>query len=483
MAIKSATQKKDPTKTSAAHDTMVPRIDLVNTLMGGTVALRAAAENYLPKYTAESENSYRERLKRSVLVNYFRRSVESLVGKPFSTPIVIGDDVPQPLQDLCEDIDRQGNGLDVFARKSFQDCLVKGMTHILVEYPDTNSEIAGTPLTLADERKLNADPYFVFVPAESILAAYCEYRNGQEVLTHVRIYETETIRDGFDEVVIERVRILEPGTWQLWRKYDKKWQVENSGTTTLDFIPLVSIYFEREEFMVARPPLEDLAHVNIAHFQSSSDQSNILMVTRFPILAGSGLDSDEADQIKIGPRQFLSSVNEHGEYYYVEHTGAAIEAGRLDLAAMEEQMSILGIELLKDSGNTTATAKAIDTAENLSMLQAFSVIFIDGLEKAFSIAARWKGLPSGGSFHINTDFGLKIDDPTDLSSLQFARTNGDISHEQYVRELQRRGTLAEDFDMEADKLLVAEEKQQAMVDAAFEMKLQNESVLPPDNVQ
>lgn len=464
---------KDPSKTSSAHDVMAPRLSLVNTLMEGTTALRHAAETYLPRFTAEGEQNYQDRLKRSVLVNYFRRSIESLVGKPFSTAIIIGPDMPPELNTLCEDIDRQGNNLDVFARKSFRDALTKGITHILVEFP----VVVEAP-TLEDERNIGATPYFVFIPPESILAAYCEYRNGEEFLTHVRIYETETQRVDFDEITIERVRVLEPGTWTIWRKHEKRWEVEDSGNTSLDYIPLVTIYFDREDFMVARPPMEDLAHVNIAHWQSGSDQANILTVARFPILAASGVSEEEA-QIKIGPKQLLTTISKDGKYYYVEHSGAAIEAGRKDLKDMEEQMSILGIELLKKSGDATATAKAIDTAENLSMLQAFTILFIDGVEKAFGFAAKWMNLASGGSLKINTDFGLKMGDPTDLIALQWARQMGEISHEQYIIELQRRGTLEEDYDAEADAILIDAEKQKDLVDQAFQMKLQQEGTLPP----
>src|SRR5690349_8717797 len=117
-------KKKDPSITSAAHDLMAPRIHLMNTLMGGTEALRAAGETYLPRFRAESEQNYLDRLGRSTLTNYFRRTVESLVGKPFSKPIVLGDDMPPELKTMAEDIDRQGNNIDVFAERSFRDCLL-----------------------------------------------------------------------------------------------------------------------------------------------------------------------------------------------------------------------------------------------------------------------------------------------------------------------------------------------------------------------
>ena len=468
-------EKNDPSKTSAAHDLMAPRIALMNVLMGGTEALRSAGEDYLPKHAAESDNNYRERLGRSVLVNYFRRSVLSLVGKPFSNPIILEDDMPPALVEISEDIDHQGNHINVFASNVFQDGLLKGLTHILVDYPNT---VEAGVATKEDEVNLNATPYFIHIAPENILAAYAEQRNGKEFLTHVRIYEEDVERDGFDEIIIQRVRVLEPGKWQLWRKGAKnKWSLESEGITSLDYIPLFTFYADREGFMTAHPPLTDLAWVNIAHWQSSSDQTNILTVARFPMLAASGVNEDEA-QVKVGPRQLLTTQSADGKYYYVEHTGAAIESGRQHLEDLKEEMSILGIELLKKTGDATATAKAIDTAENLSMLQKMTLMFSDILEQAYQAAADWLKLGKSGSVRINTDFGLALGDQTDQGTLLAARTGKEISHKAFVRELQRRKILADDFDMEADQAELDAEKEQAMVDLAFQVKMEQEGVLP-----
>jgi hypothetical protein len=474
----STLKQVDPSKPSSAAERMRPRVKLINTLMAGTDALREAGEEYLPKHPAESDKNYRERLARGVLVNYFRRCVESLVGKPFSNPIVLGDDMPQQLRELSEDVDRQGNNIDVFAKNCFRESLAKGIVHILVEYP--NTETANVQ-TMEDEAAIAARPYFVMIPHENVLAAYCEHQNGQEVLTHLRLWEEEIVRDGFDEKVIQRVRVIDRGTWELWRKVAKnRWEIESSGTYSLPYIPLVTYYSDREEFMIARPPLTDLAHVNLAHWQSSSDQINILTVARFPMLAGSGLDEDES-QLEIGPRKLLTTKDSNGKYYYVEHSGAAIGAGRDNLKDLEEQMSVLGVELLKKTGTVTATAKAIDSAENLSMLQCMAISFADAIEMAYGIAAEWMGLgrDKGGSIGINTDFSLKLDDPNDLSTLSAARTAREISHEAYIKELKRRKVLADDYDVVEDALLLKTEKEQAMVDAAFQVQLENEGVLPP----
>lgn len=458
----------DPSKPSSAHKIMAPRINLVNTLMGGTESLRAAGETFLPRHKAESELNWHERLARAYLVNYFARTVDSLVGKPFSIPIVISDDMPEQLQTISEDVDRQGNNIDTFARRVFQDALTKSFTHILVEFPDTTE---ANVETLADERNLYAMPYFVHIHPENVLAAYCEYRNGQEFLTQVRIRETETTVEGFNEITTTRIRVLYPGRWELWEQVtEKKWEIVKEGVTTLSYIPLVTIYFDREDFMVGEPPLKDLAYLNVAHWQSNSDQTAILTVARFPMLAGKGISDEEAN-VEIGPKKFLSTVDPNGEYYYVENEGKAIAAGRTSLEDLKGEMSILGIELLQKSGNPTATAKAIDSAENLSMLQACTLLFQDGLDQAYKYAAQWLGLTDAGSVKINTDFGLTLNNASDVPALQAVRTTGDISRITLLNEFQRRGILSEDFDAEEDQTHLDDEKLKQAGDAAWQKKL------------
>src|SRR3546814_11327266 len=90
-----------------------------------------------------------------------------------------------------------------------------------------------------------------------------------------------------------QIRVLEPGRWSLWRRADavrdRPWRRHAGGETSFGppgfgTLPLVTVYAERTGYLTARPPLLDLAWLNLAHWQSSSDQRHILHVARVPIL-------------------------------------------------------------------------------------------------------------------------------------------------------------------------------------------------------
>lgn len=453
---------------SSVYTKMAPRWRMIDVLLGGTETMREAGDEFLPQHDNESQNSYQTRLKRATLLNLTEQTLDTLAGKPFKDQIVFSDDVPQQILGLTEDIDMQGSNLHAFCRAWFRGGWAKGLSHVLVEHPTPEAKVdaGGQEVirTLADDRNEGLRPYWVHVPPENLIAAYSMIDNGKEVLTHVRIMEKTIERNGWEETVKSRVRVLEPGSWAVYAPTPKgdDWVLESEGVTALDYIPLVTFYAgKRSDLMECKPPLTDLAFLNISHWQSSSDQRNVLTVSRFPILAASGVAADTV--VKIGPNNYLTTDDPTGKWYYVEHTGAAIAAGALDLERLEDQMASYGAEFLrKRPGDETATGRALDSAEASSYLAATIRDFQDCIEQALQLTAQWIGLETGGSVTLTSDVDINELDASELDALQKARAQRDISRMTYLEELKRRGVLADDFDMEADAELLAEEAENTL---------------------
>ena len=453
----------DVTSTSLAFRRMSPRWALMNTVMAGTEALRASAQDFLPRHQYEAKDAYEERLGRATLLNYTRFTVNSLTGKAFRDPPNLAEGAAPELEAFVEDVDGSGTGMAVFCRQWFKGSLAKAMCHVLVDATRPPEREDGLPRTREDDARDGVRPFWNLIAPENVIFAHADMVDGREAYTHVRISETETEMDGFAEVVRERIRVLEPGYYWLYEKRKAEgsaakedWVVIEEGDTGLPFIPLVTFYTEREGTAEGVPPLLDLAHLNIAHFQSSSDQRNILTVSRFPILAVSGAPAtdDETDEpLQIGPKQWLSTPDVGGKFYYVEHTGAAIEAGRKDLHDLEEQMAMYGADFLKRRpGSVTATGRALDSSEAISPLQAMGVDFRDALSLALSYTLAWMNKPDES---VDVVFEVEVDvdagDGKELDVLDKARTRRDISRKGFLGELKRRGTLDDDFDIDGDE--------------------------------
>lgn len=431
------------------------RLVLPNTLMGGTAVMQAAGDKYLPREPAESQQAWRIRLQRTTLFNALKRTIEKLKGEVFSKDLALGDDVPAQIKDWCEDIDLQGKNESRLAQEIFKAALKDGVTHILVDYPQADGVT-----TLADEQAAVIRPYWVHIKAEQIIGWRFEVVNGKKELAQVRIRETQTVPDGdYGVKEVNRIRVLERDAFEIWEEQqtaigESQWVLVQVGTLTLGFIPLVTVIFgECLSDMTATPPLEDLAYLNLSHWQSSSDQRNILHFARVPLLFGKGLTDaqgkapgEEDSNFEVGVNRLIHSTNPEADLKVVEHSGKCIEAGRQDLRDLEDQMALFGLTLmLPKGGQVTATQSSSDKSENDSALRGWAMILKDCLETALSYTAQWAKLgDKGGSVTVNTDF--RAFSGIDSTVLTQALNAGKIPMGLWLKEMQRRGVVSDEVD-------------------------------------
>jgi len=451
-----------PATTSLAYQQMQAKWNKVQTVLDGTDAMRQAGTAYLPQHEGESDKAYKERLQRATLLNMTRITLETLVGMPFGEPILFTE-VPGQVESLLDNVDLVGSDVHVFCREWFSDGVAKAYSHVFVDYPRTSSTREdGAPRTLADDAAEGVRPYWIHIRPEELLFADADMVDGREVLREVRILECVTERDGFAEVPVQQIKqvVADPAGCQvtLWRpdpeqrKKDKiDWIKVDEYTMTMPAIPLVTFYAHRTGFQLGVPPLGDLADMNIAHWQSTSDQRSVLTTARFPILALSG-GVDKSKKLTVGPNQWLWSPDPNGKFYYVEHSGAAIEAGRNDLQDLEGQMAEYGAQFMKKRpGNPTATARALDSAEATSPLQDMARRFGFALNQVLDLTAKWQGLDDGGNAEMATDFSVITADAAMLNALRDLRKAKDISRVAYVEQLKAFGVLSDNYDPEADE--------------------------------
>lgn len=478
----------DPSNVSLAYEAMKPKWDLITTVLGGTDAMREAGELYLPMHTEETPLGYQERLNSSVLFNMLDQTLNTLVGKPFSDGLVLNEDIPEVIvNDIVPDIDLQGNHLEVFCKNWFEDGIAKAFSDVLIDFPRINPTENGIPRTLADDRNQKLRPYWIHIKPESIFFARSEVIKGEEVLLHIRMFEEVVEQVGFTEEVVPQIRVLEPGTVTLYRETTIKgktvWTIYDQWATGIQYIPMVTFYAKKDGFRLGKPPLLDLAHLNVAHWQSTADQRHILTVTRFPILACSGASQDDSGPVVIGPNKILYNSDPSGRFYYVEHTGAAITAGREDLKSLEDQMSAYGAEFLREkTGNQTATAKAIDTAESSSDLASMAKVFEDAVAQALDITADWMGLGlDGGTVTLKKEYNEAEENPAALQTLTAARAARDISRKAYIEALKSRDILPDDFDQELDAEELLDEPSVELGNSETDLNPGEKTINPNDN--
>lgn len=431
---------------------------LPRTLMGGTKAMRAAGITYLPMEATESPGAYKSRLDRSTLFNAFRKTVKDMTGKVFNKPLVLNGNVPQQIKNYAENVDLAGRHINVFAKDAFFDAMQPGIGYIFTDMPAPLTTGSGRngEVTAADENTAGIRPYLCYIKAEDLIGWQTENIGGVVTLTMARIRETANVPDPanpFAEICIPQIRVLKPGVWEIWREAasgpDKgQWVKVQEGTTKLKKIPLAPIYINRTGFMIGEPPLEDLADLNVAHWQSQSDQRNILHVARVPILFGAGFD--DTTSIEVGASRMVRTTDVAAKLEYVEHTGAAISSGRDDLKDLEFQMQTQGLQLLvPQPGGQSATGEIRDDAKENSPLAMMARALQDALEASFGFMAEFIGLgaDAGGEIEVNTDFGL-ANNVTDIPNIITAYQAGLIDAQTGLDEMKRRNFLSDSVNVE-----------------------------------
>jgi hypothetical protein len=225
----------------------------------------------------------------------------------------------------------------------------------------------------------------------------------------------------------------------------------------MDDITLVPFYANRTGFFMGEPMLDDLADCNIAHWQSQSDQRNVLHFARVPILFGSGRQDDEPITISVG--QMTTANDPAADLKWVEHSGRAIDAGRQDLKDLEFQMETLGLQLtVARVSSESATGAALDAEKETSQLSMTADSLQDALEQAMIYMLQYAGRDDvTPTVTVNKEFAAGMMSAQEMAVLLQAVQSGNMSRETFLRELARRGMVASDLNPqdEADRIASA----------------------------
>ncbi|WP_409260775.1 DUF4055 domain-containing protein [Pseudomonas putida] len=409
--------------------------EIIRAVRGGTQALRSAGTKYLPKEPGESSESYKRRIGRSLLTNYTDKCVKNLSSKPFTRAIVVKSERFQELaDDYTKAVDGKRTSLTGLSSTVFEDALWNGSGFIAVD-----CSVQG------------GRPYAYHLSGDHILG----YRlDEDDRLTEIRIQEKAIIADGeWGEKEVTRVRVFkrveERVTWSLY---------EEDGTAVvldqpfaLKEIPVVPVHSSAvvaSGELFAQPPLKDLAFMNVLHYQESSDQSNILRVARVPVLFASGLTNDSP--IAIGAETAIKG-DPGSDLKYVEHSGNAIGAGRDALKDLEAKMQSYGSDMLENNGPVeTATGRSLRAGETNNRVAMIALNLASALERVLGWIAYFNKVSEPDfQVDIHTEYGINSS-AEELQALANARTMGDLSQEDYLQELKRRGLLPHDFSVSAN---------------------------------
>jgi len=458
-----ADKANNPSTPSLAYDRLAYDWAMIRSILAGARVVKESGETYLPKFPAEDADEYKRRKDSAPWRPEFEDCIRSISSRPFTDEVKLADDPSKEMKAFAQDVDGRGNNLHVFAKDVFEGGVSLGAHGILVDFPTM-----APGATQQDEKSAGARPYWISVDADEILSLRTERRGARDVVVHLRLRETSVIANGFEEKTVEKIRVIEPGMWQVWHKIktDKnveEWAIEDEGTLTLDEVPFVFFATaERVGAQYVRPPLIDLATMQIELYRQGSNKEQAYTMTGAPMLSANGMAAPENGlKLETGPNRILFSPGGEGvttSWSYLTVPAANLKELREDCSATADDMRRLGMQpMLPKTGNVTATASGIEAAKSHSAVGTWANALKDALEQAFVLTAKWKKSTEIVSVSINTDFAVGQWGVEEIKELREARANGDLTQKTYWDELSRRGVLGPQFDPDKESKALLEE--------------------------
>lgn len=367
---------------------------------------------YFPMFAPADQDRYNRAIALSSFTNYTGHTVDKLVGAAFHEEPK--HELSPNVEYMLEDADGSGGDLEQVATNTVNQNTIAGRIGLLVNYPSTQGQV----LSKEEVAKLDLKASIHLYEAETI--TNWGIKNGKlhyVVLKESKLDENQNMFS-HESTVGERVYyIADDGFCYQQFVEDSRMFDEAVGTPVIDFngngfteIPLVIVGAVDNSPYPDKPPILDMANVNISHYQISVMESENLSIHGQTTLGVSTSHSVEDFQkanpngIQVGANKGIN-LGDKGGF----HTATAPESAALPAAKKEKvnELVALGANLIDQNDIAkTATESAIKAKEQTSIMTNVVNNVSDGIERCLDWAEQMMiANPQGGNvYKINTEF-------------------------------------------------------------------------------
>ena len=431
----------------------------------GEEAVKYASEDYLPRLSGQDDTDYGAYKMRASFFAGTARAVGALVGMLFKKPERV-ENASEELHDILETVTEDKTDISTFAKHVAEEVVVAGRVCVLV---DAASEV------------LNARPYLTSYVAEDVVnwKTYID-EQGERGLSLLVLrelhYEEE---DEFSHEAVPQLRVLslQEGryTVRLYRERERPDPSSAAGATlkeyileetveprvrgaALNFIPAVLIGTTDVAPDVEKPPMLDVAEVNLSLYRTSADLEHGRHFTALPTAYISGRLEDEGRPrggLRIGSSE-VWLLEEGATAGYLEFTGQGL--GSLEKAVEEKKndMAVLGARILLSDPNfqeAEGTLRMRRLGEG-SIAASIASTVSTGLTKVLQWWQWWLQGKEELTLTLNTEY---VDAPLDAQTLQTLMAGvmqKQISWETFYHNLKKSGLAPDERTLEEELELI-----------------------------
>ena len=412
-----------------------PHWQLIEDLLGGTYQMRKRHRRYLPQEPRELDESYDNRLSRSVCPPFYLRLERMLAGMLTRKPVRLNE-TADSIREHLFDVDLQGNDLNVWTYETTRKMVRYGHVGVLVDAPTSGQ---------------SGRPYWVTYTPRDILGYRTEMIDGEVKLTQLRLQEKVSVPDGlYGEKIIDQIRLLTRGGFEIHQKgKNNSFTKIDEGTTSLSEIPFSVAYANRLNLLESRPPMSDIAELNLKAYQIQSDLDNQLHISAVPMLAFYGFPQS-SEEVTAGPGEAIAFPPD-GRAEYIEPAGRSYDAQFKRLDVLSNQINELGLAAVlgQKLSAETAEAKRIDRSQGDSTMMVVAQQMQDMIDNCLQFHGQYINAEAGSCF-VNRDFLSQRLEPQEIQALLQLYTSGSITQETLLKQLHEGEVLGDEFDIEEE---------------------------------
>lgn len=428
--------------------------------INGQESIHKGGEKYLPRLDKQTQAQYQAYKGRALFLAATSRTVDSMVGQVFRKHPEI--EIPPAMEQWADDITASGVSIEQLCKECMTEFMAVTRYGLLVDWPKEDT----TGRTVAQVEAEGLRPRIKKYLAENIINWKTDTIGNREVLTMAVLLEmVDKPQNEFDTNTQEkqyRVLDLDENGYYRQRIFDEAevlieelWPQMNGGY--MDFIPFYIWGEEGDKAKVCMPVLNDLADINLSHYQAYADYRHGMHYTALPTPWMVGVSESEAGENGvIGPNAYWASANSDAKFGFLEFEGKGLDSYVNEIDRLETQMGNFGAKLLKEPKRAAEAAEtaAINRAGESSMLASWAGAVAESVRVALEVARDWAGITGDVSVSLNTDYMPIKMDPAMLRELTAAVTAGRISYDTYYMNLVRGEIASEDRSWEEEQGLI-----------------------------
>jgi hypothetical protein len=452
---------------SVEYGNKFPTWSMIRDCYDGEAVVKAAGETYLPKLSAHSPAEYEVYKNRSYFYNAVRRTHRGLMGSLFRKPVEVT--LPENLKSRINlnRITQDAHSFSDFTRTLGHEVLLTGRFGVLADFKGDKWQ----------------SPYLAGYLAENIYSWRQATYEDREVVDRVILLESESTPTeyGSEDKLLIRVLRLDPdpdrpGKMRYWQteirpdatgdvQMIRNVDVKVRAGRRLDYIPFVFTNATDLRPNVGPAPLEDVATINISHYQSTAHLEHGRFYAGMPtyVTAGAGGNSmpglpeglANPAPLSVGP-SFVWELEEGAKAWLLEFNGHGLTFLENAVDSKQLQMQSLGGRLISSTRRAAAMSDEawhlLETGDEATLMDV-AVTADEACSKALTYLADIMGEvadleKSGIVVEFNKEFVRSELTARELRALQSLAERAHIPRDVMYYALREVGVVPVEYTLE-----------------------------------